>query len=125
MTKPLAAAAAFGILFTAACSRTRVEAGNAPAAQTQAPTVAVAQVKTQNLARTLTLTAEFKPYQEVDVMAKIAGYIKQINVDIGDRVSEGPAAGHARNSRDGRRSAPRQRVGGPQPGAGACRRRMS
>ena len=42
----------------------------------------------RDLARTLTLTAEFKPYQEVDVMAKVAGYIKEINVDIGDRVTE-------------------------------------
>jgi RND family efflux transporter MFP subunit len=35
------------------------------------------------------LTAEFKPFQEIDVMAKVAGYIKQINVDVGDRVREG------------------------------------
>jgi RND family efflux transporter MFP subunit len=35
------------------------------------------------------LTAEFKPYQEIDVMAKVAGYIQEINVDIGDRVNEG------------------------------------
>jgi RND family efflux transporter MFP subunit len=35
------------------------------------------------------LTAEFKPYQEVDVMAKVAGYVKQIRVDIGDRVRQG------------------------------------
>ena len=55
----------------------------------EGPVVAVAQIKTANLCRTLTLTAEFKPYQEVDVMAKVAGYIKQINVDIGDRVTQG------------------------------------
>jgi RND family efflux transporter MFP subunit len=35
------------------------------------------------------LTAEFKPYQEVEVMAKVAGYVKKINVDVGDRVQEG------------------------------------
>ena len=68
----------------AACSKTNVEANGA--APPEAPVVAVAQIKTADLARTLTLTAEFKPYQEVDVMAKVAGYIKQINVDIGDRV---------------------------------------
>jgi multidrug efflux pump subunit AcrA (membrane-fusion protein) len=43
----------------------------------------------EDLSRNLVLTAEFKPYQEVDVMAKVAGYIKQINVDVGDRVKEG------------------------------------
>ena len=53
------------------------------------PTVAVAKASTQNMSRTLALTAEFKPYQEIDVMAKVAGYVKQINVDIGDRVREG------------------------------------
>ena len=35
------------------------------------------------------LTAEFKPFQEVDVMAKVAGYVKTIYVDVGDRVKEG------------------------------------
>jgi RND family efflux transporter MFP subunit len=53
------------------------------------PTVAVARVSTEDLSRGLVLTAEFKPYQEVDVMAKVAGFVKQINVDVGDRVNEG------------------------------------
>jgi RND family efflux transporter MFP subunit len=35
------------------------------------------------------LTGEFLPYQEVDVMAKVAGYIRTISVDIGDRVHAG------------------------------------
>ena len=35
------------------------------------------------------LTAEFKPFQEVEVMAKVAGYVKKIYVDVGDRVQEG------------------------------------
>jgi multidrug resistance efflux pump len=35
------------------------------------------------------LTAEFKPFQEVDVMAKVSGYVKEIRVDVGDRVKEG------------------------------------
>jgi RND family efflux transporter MFP subunit len=73
--------------FLAACSKTSVEANNARAPEV--PVVAVAQITTQDVSRNLTLTAEFKPYQEVDVMAKVAGYIKQINVDIGDRVAEG------------------------------------
>src|ERR1035437_2695500 len=34
-------------------------------------------------------TAEFKPFQEVDVMAKVSGYVKEIRVDVGDRVKEG------------------------------------
>ena len=54
-----------------------------------APTVAVAKASTEDLSHGLVLTAEFKPFQEVDVMAKVAGYVKQINVDVGDRVKQG------------------------------------
>ncbi len=49
----------------------------------------MARADTEDLAHNLVLTAEFRPFQEVDVMAKIAGYIKQINVDVGDRVRSG------------------------------------
>ena len=52
-------------------------------------TVSVRPVGRETLTTTLTLTAEFVPYQEVDVMAKISGYVKQINVDTGDAVRQG------------------------------------
>ncbi len=44
-----------------------------------------------NLTNDIKLTAEFEPYQEVDVMAKVSGYVSSIGVDIGDRVKEGAA----------------------------------
>src|SRR5580698_2126328 len=50
------------------------------------PTVPVATAGPASLENDLVLTAEFRPYQEVDVMAKIAGYVKEIGVDIGDHV---------------------------------------
>ena len=53
------------------------------------PTVPVATVGKATLANDLTLTAEFLPYQDVDVMAKVAGYVKTISVDIGDHVQQG------------------------------------
>ena len=53
------------------------------------PTVPVVTVNTATLADDLTLTAEFLPYQDVDVMAKVAGYVKTIPVDIGDHVQQG------------------------------------
>ncbi len=53
------------------------------------PSVAVARAAVQDLSQNVVLTAEFKPYQEVDVMAKVAGYVKSINVDLGDRVKQG------------------------------------
>jgi len=51
-----------------------------------APFVPVATAGYASLENNLVLTAEFHPYQEVDVMAKVAGYVKEINVDIGDHV---------------------------------------
>jgi RND family efflux transporter MFP subunit len=55
----------------------------------EAPTVAVATVSRADMSTGLVLTAEFEPFQEVDVMAKVSGYIREIKVDIGDRVREG------------------------------------
>src|SRR6266446_1630021 len=52
-------------------------------------TVPVVKAARADLSTDLTLTAEFEPFQEVDVMAKVSGYIKSIKVDIGDRVREG------------------------------------
>jgi RND family efflux transporter MFP subunit len=53
------------------------------------PTVPTATARPANLTNELVLTAEFTPYQDVDVMAKVAGYVKNIRVDIGDHVREG------------------------------------
>ncbi|MEO8597434.1 MAG: efflux RND transporter periplasmic adaptor subunit [Candidatus Solibacter sp.] len=62
---------------------------NAVAPAPDIPTVAVAKVTSEDLAHNLVLTAEFKPYQEIDVMAKVAGYIKDLHFDVGDRVRQG------------------------------------
>src|ERR1035438_8070676 len=59
------------------------------AAASEIPTVAVARAANADLSRDLVLTAEFKPFQEVDVMAKVSGYVKEIRVDVGDRVKVG------------------------------------
>jgi RND family efflux transporter MFP subunit len=37
----------------------------------------------------ITLSGEFRPFQEVDVHAKVAGYIRRIYVDVGDHVKTG------------------------------------
>lgn len=55
----------------------------------KAVTVAVAKATRENLSQGLTLAAEFRPYQEVDLHAKVAGYVKEIKVDVGDRVRQG------------------------------------
>ena len=60
-----------------------------PTAAAELPTVPTATAGAANLADELVLTAEFTPYQDVDVMAKVAGYVKSIPVDIGDHVRTG------------------------------------
>jgi RND family efflux transporter MFP subunit len=53
------------------------------------PPAAVARVERRNLGSTLAIAGEFKPFQDVDVHAKVAGYIRRIYVDVGDHVKEG------------------------------------
>lgn len=58
-------------------------------ASSAAQTVAVAKAVREDLSQFTTLTAEFVPYQNVSVHAKVAGYVKSISVDIGDHVKTG------------------------------------
>jgi RND family efflux transporter MFP subunit len=80
--------AALGAFLLSSCGNNKDVRASASAAS-EIPTVAVAKVATADLSRDLVLTAEFKPFQEVDVMAKVSGYVKEIRVDVGDRVREG------------------------------------
>jgi RND family efflux transporter MFP subunit len=50
---------------------------------------AIAIAKRAPIENTFTVAGEFLPYQEIEVHAKVAGYIRKINVDIGDRVKTG------------------------------------
>jgi RND family efflux transporter MFP subunit len=59
------------------------------ASAVDAPRAAVVQVRRAPLSNTLSIAGEFLPYQEVELHAKVAGYIRNINVDIGDRVRKG------------------------------------
>ena len=71
------------------CARHQIlpEASAASASQDQ--NVAAVKVARSDLSGTITLTGEFIAYQDVDVMAKVAGYVRDIRVDIGDRVKQG------------------------------------
>src|SRR5277367_6897106 len=53
------------------------------------PTASVTPVTRGDLSSTLVVAGEFQPYQEVDLHAKVYGYVRRINVDIGDRVKAG------------------------------------
>ena len=56
---------------------------------TQPRAAAVVAVTRGNLASSLTVAGQFQPYQQVDLHAKVSGYIRWIKVDIGDRVRQG------------------------------------
>jgi RND family efflux transporter MFP subunit len=51
--------------------------------------VGAAKIERDSIARELVFDSELRPFQEVDLHAKVAGYVDSINVDIGDRVKEG------------------------------------
>ena len=54
-----------------------------------APTVGVAKVTREDLSKEVTIDAEFRPYVEVTLHAKVSGYVSKMNVDIGDKVKAG------------------------------------
>jgi RND family efflux transporter MFP subunit len=72
------------ILSAAGCRR------EADTTQTQEPPLAlVTAVQRAHLENTFQVAGEFVPFQEVELHAKVAGYIRHISVDIGDRVKAG------------------------------------
>lgn len=71
--------------------RTSTEADDQGRASTGSAdsTAAVALVKRRDLGDTLSVSGAFKPFQDIDVHAKVAGYIKGIYVDVGTHVKAG------------------------------------
>lgn len=74
---------AFGI---SACHS---NAGTSDAKAASIPSARVAAAQRGDISHVLTLAGQFQPYQEVDVHPKVSGYMKHINVDIGDIVQQG------------------------------------
>jgi RND family efflux transporter MFP subunit len=70
------------LLVLAGCSGTKKKPPAPPA-------VAVAVVQRGNISHLLSVAGQFQAYQVVDVHAKVAGYVRHIYVDIGDRVHAG------------------------------------
>lgn len=76
------------LLVLASCGREPASHAE-PVDAGKAVTVAVTRVARTDLSQNLRIAAEFKPFQEIDVHAKVAGYVKHIYVDVGDRVKAG------------------------------------
>jgi len=67
----------------------KVQAGANPPVNGGEVSVGVVSVKSMPLSRSLTLSSELVPYQEIDVYAKESGYVSKLLVDYGTRVKEG------------------------------------
>ncbi|HEY5382754.1 MAG TPA: efflux RND transporter periplasmic adaptor subunit [Acidobacteriaceae bacterium] len=74
----------FPVLFILGC-----HSGDRQTGASQVPIAAVVVASRGPMANTLHVAGEFLPFQEVQLHAKVAGYIRQIHVDIGDRVKTG------------------------------------
>jgi RND family efflux transporter MFP subunit len=54
-----------------------------------APTAPVIKVARRDLSNTLEIASEFQPLQEIEVYAKVSGYIKKLYIDWGTHVKQG------------------------------------
>ena len=81
LAKPLVVGMLTLTVFTQGCK-------SSPSLVVPVLTVPVATTEPASLENSLVLSGEFRPFQEVDVMAKVAGYVKNINVDIGSNVRQ-------------------------------------
>src|SRR5688500_4675340 len=59
------------------------------AESTASPTVAFTMLKKEHLSREVVLTGEFRAYQVADLHSKIAGFLRQMRVDVGSLVRTG------------------------------------
>jgi RND family efflux transporter MFP subunit len=62
---------------------------NGPPSGAAGVDAAVVRAQRRTLKATLKIAGEFKPFQDVDIHAKVAGYIRRIYVDVGDHVNSG------------------------------------
>ncbi|MGH8259523.1 MAG: efflux RND transporter periplasmic adaptor subunit [Steroidobacteraceae bacterium] len=83
------AAAAVAALSALVLIRAGHGGARASAPGTRIPLVSVARVGREDLFNEIHVPAEFRPYQEVDLHAKVSGYVREMRVDIGDRVEAG------------------------------------
>src|ERR1700675_2097549 len=85
----MAVPAAIAVLLIGATGCGHSGRSAATVAADAAPRAAALKVGRAPLSNTLSIAGEFLPYQEVELHAKVAGYIRNITVDIGDRVRTG------------------------------------
>jgi RND family efflux transporter MFP subunit len=78
---------AFGLLLLSSCSQSPDQTTTAAA---PAPdTAQVFLLKIDTVKKSVDLPGELQPYLQTDLFAKVQGYVRDIKVDIGDRVRKG------------------------------------
>jgi RND family efflux transporter MFP subunit len=77
------------LIFTVSCSREASPVADNSSTNGDAPTVAVNKVVRGDLSKSVELTAEFLPWQDVEIHAKVSGYVQKMNVDVGDHAKIG------------------------------------
>jgi RND family efflux transporter MFP subunit len=82
----LVGAGAVAALICASCKQGAATRANS---EDQAPTVPAGRVQRMDLSKIVPIPAEFRPYVEVELHAKVSGYLDKMNVDFGDRVNAG------------------------------------
>ena len=86
--KILAASLVLGLVVFWVAHHSRAQAAVSDTSSAE-PTAGVAKVTREDLYKAVTISAEFRPYQEVALHAKVSGYVSKMNVDFGDTVKAG------------------------------------
>jgi RND family efflux transporter MFP subunit len=79
-------AAAIGVCSCGNSEKVQAKDPGAGAGSGSEISVGVVKVTRKDVGRTLTVSSELVPFQEIDVYAKESGFVKQLNVDYGTRV---------------------------------------
>lgn len=80
---------ALGISLLGSCEQSPTNTSNtAPGVPVQ-DTVPVFVLHTDTLKKSVDLPGELQPYLQTDLFAKVQGYVRQMKVDIGDRIHKG------------------------------------
>jgi RND family efflux transporter MFP subunit len=73
------------VLLAGCSSSNKAEAGSA----SEGPVAPVVKVERRDISNDLQIASEFLPYQEIDVYAKVSGYVQKLYVDWGSHVHQG------------------------------------
>ena len=77
------------IIVLTSCSSKAADEKKAAATKTTPPKFELATIEKGGVANSIKLPAQLAAYQEVNIFPKVNGYVKEVLVDIGSRVSKG------------------------------------